>query len=61
MKVSQYLDNLQNLLIKITVKVSSEKPWLGLLYEFPFSLNPGGKPNDGHCIILYLFAIYQKM
>ena len=35
---------LQNLLIKLTVKVSSEKAWL--LYEFPFSLNPGGKPND---------------
>ena len=45
-KVSQNLDNLQNLLIKLTVKVSSEKAWLGLLYDFPFSLNPGDKPND---------------
>ena len=43
-KVSQDLDDLQNLLIKLTVKASSEKAWL--LYEFPFSLNPGGKPND---------------
>ena len=43
-KVFQNLDDLQNLLIKLTVKVSSEKAWL--LYEFPFSLNPGGKPND---------------
>ena len=43
-KVSQNLDDLQNLLIKLTVKVSSEKAWL--LYEFPFSLNPGDKPND---------------
>ena len=39
-KVSQNLGDLQNLLIKF----SSEKAWL--LYEFPFSLNPGGKPND---------------
>ena len=45
-KVSQNLDDLQNLLIKLTVKVSSEKAWLGLLYDFPFSLNPGAKPND---------------
>ena len=43
-KVSQNLDGLQNLLIKLTVKVSSEKAWL--LYEFPFSLNRGDKPND---------------
>ena len=50
-KVSQNLDNLQNLLIKLTetvsqlsVKASSEKVWL--LYEFPFSLKPGYKPND---------------
>ena len=28
----------------ITVKASSEKA--RLLYEFPFSLNPGEKPND---------------
>ena len=45
-KVSQNLDDLQNLLIKLTVKVSSEKAWLGLLCEFPLSLNPGDKPND---------------
>ena len=45
-KVSQNLEDLQNLLINLTVivKVSSEKAWL--LYEFPFSLNPGDKPND---------------
>ena len=43
-KVSQNLDDLQNLLIKLSVKASSEKAWL--LYEFPFSLNPGDKPND---------------
>ena len=33
-------------MIKLTVKVSSEKAWVGLLYDFPFSLNPGDKPND---------------
>ena len=43
-KISQDLDGLQNLLIKLTVKARSEKAWL--LYEFPFSLNPGDKPND---------------
>ena len=49
-KVSQNLDDLQNWLIKLTktvslsVKASSEKVWL--LFEFPFSLNPGDKPND---------------
>ena len=43
-KVSQNLDDLQNLLIKLSVKASSEKAWL--LYEFPFSLNLGDKPND---------------
>ena len=43
-KVSQNLDDLQNLLINLTVKASSEKTWL--LYEFPFSLNSGGKSND---------------
>ena len=43
-KVPQNLDDLQNLLIKLTVKASSEKAWL--LYEFPFCLNPGDKPND---------------
>ena len=42
-KVSQNLGDLQNLLIKLTVKASSEKAWL--LYEFPFSLNLGDKPN----------------
>ena len=36
-KVSQNLDDLQTLLIKLTVKVSSEKAWL--LYEFSFTLN----------------------
>ena len=45
-KLSQNLDDLQNLLITLTVKVSSEKAWLGLLYEFPLSLNPGDKSND---------------
>ena len=44
-KVSQNLEDLQNLLVKITVKASSEKAWL-LLYEFPFSLNLVDKPND---------------
>ena len=43
-KVAQNLDDFQNLLIKLTVKASSEKAWL--LYEFPFSLNPSDKPND---------------
>ena len=43
-KVSQNLDDLQNLLIKLTVKASSEKACL--FYEFPFSLNPGDKPDD---------------
>ena len=37
-KVSQDLDDLQNLLIKLTVKASPEKAWL--LYEVTFSLNP---------------------
>ena len=46
-KVSQNLDNLQNLLIKLTVKASEEKAWL--LYEFPFSLNPGDKTNWRYC------------
>ena len=40
-KVSQNLHDLQNLLIKLTVKVSAGKAWL--LYEFPFNLNPGDK------------------
>ena len=43
-KVFQNLNELQNLLIKLTVKASVEKAWL--LYEFPFNLNPGDKPND---------------
>ena len=43
-KVSQNLDDLQNLLIKLTVKANSERAWL--LYEFPFGLNPVDKPND---------------
>ena len=43
-KVSQNLGDLENFLIKLPIKASSEKAWL--LYEFPFSLNPGGKPND---------------
>ena len=43
-KVSQNLDDLQNFLIELTVKASSEKAWV--LHEFPFSLNPGDKPND---------------
>ena len=42
--VSQNLGYLQNLLIKLTVKTSSEKAWL--LYEFSFSLNPDDKSND---------------
>ena len=44
-KVSQDLGDLQNLLIKLAncFKTSAEKTWL--LYEFPFSLNPGDKPN----------------
>ena len=42
-KVSQNLDDLQNLLVKLTVKGSSDKAWL--LYKCPFSLNPGDKPN----------------
>ena len=29
---------------KLIVKAISEKAWP--LYEFPFSLNPGNKPND---------------
>ena len=53
-EVSQNLDDLQNLLIKLTVKVSSEKAWLGLLYDFPFALNPGDKPNDAQVWKNYL-------
>ena len=43
-EVGTKLDDLQTLLIKLTVKASAEKVWL--FYEFPFSLNPGDKPND---------------
>ena len=32
------------MLIKWSGKASAEKAWL--LYEFPFRLNPGDKPND---------------
>ena len=43
-KVTQNLGDLQNLLIKLTVlKPAQKKAWL--FYEFPFSLNPGDKPN----------------
>ena len=50
-KVSQNLDDLQNLLINLSVKASSEKAWL--LYEFPFSLNLGDKPNDADTLMNY--------
>ena len=40
----QNLDDLQNLLRKLTVKARVVKAWL--LYEFPFSLIPCDKPND---------------
>ena len=43
-KVSQNLVDLQNLLIKLTVKASSDKAWL--FYEFLFSLNGGDKRNN---------------
>ena len=43
-KVSQNLEDLQNLLIKLPVKASPEKAWP--LYEFPFSLSLGDKLND---------------
>ena len=39
-------DDLQNLLIKLTVKARAEKAWL--LYEFLLSLNPPDKLNDAH-------------
>ena len=38
------LENLQNLLKKLTVKASAEKAWL--LYEFPFTLKSDYKPNN---------------
>ena len=40
------VDNFQNLLIKLTSKASGEKAWV--IYEFLFSLNPGGKLNNAH-------------
>ena len=43
-KVSQNLDDLQKLLIKLTVKASAVKAWLR--HEFPLSLNLGDKIND---------------
>ena len=50
------LDDLQNLLIRLTFKASAEKVWL--LYEFPSSLNLGDKPNNvqtwQRCSSLYL-------
>ena len=46
-------------MIKLTIKISSEKSWLGLLYEFPFSLNPGDKPNDARACKTY-FIISSK-
>ena len=30
--------------VNLTVKASAEKTWL--FHEFPFSVNPGDKPND---------------
>ena len=39
-------DDLQKLLIKLTVKARAEKAWL--LHEFLFSLNPPDKLNDAH-------------
>ena len=47
----QNLEDLQNLLIKLTVKARAEKAWL--LYEFPFSLNPSEKPNDAQKLKSY--------
>ena len=38
------LDDLQNLLMNLSLKINLEKVWL--LYEFPFSSNPGDKAND---------------
>ena len=46
------LDDLQNLLIKLTVKANAEKAWI--LFEFLFSLNPGDKPNDAQTWKNYL-------
>ena len=43
-KMSQQLDDLQNFLIKLTVKASAGKVWL--LHEFPLSLNLSETPND---------------
>ena len=41
--ILKFRNDFQNLLIKLTVKASSEKTWI--IYEFPFSLNPSDKPN----------------
>ena len=59
-KVSQNLNDLQNLLIKLTVKASSEKAWL--LYEFPFNSDSGDKPNDAQAWKNYssLYPPYSK-
>ena len=42
-KVSQNLEDLQNLLIRLK---PAERKRNYFTYEFPFSLNPGDKPND---------------
>ena len=47
----QNLDDLQNMLIKLTVKARAVKAWP--LYEFPFSLNPSNKPNDAQTFKSY--------
>ena len=57
-KVSQNLDDLQNLLIKLTVKASLEKAWL--LYEFSFSLNPGDKPNNSKELFIIISSKYKR-
>ena len=57
-KVSHNLDNLPNLLIKLTVKASAEKVWLS--YEFQFSFNPGYNKkwctDMKNCLSLYLVS-----
>ena len=53
--LSQNLDDLQNLLIKVTVKDRGKKAWL--LYNFPFSLNPSEKSNDAQTWKSYLSYI----
>ena len=54
----QNLDDLQNLLTKLTVKARAEKAWL--LYEFPFSVNPHDKPNVKTTDIKELFIIISS-